>query len=53
MLTFKKAKEILKNAINAYESELDNQGYESELALHKVVLNEFGMGEEDYQEIMK
>ena len=43
---------ILKNAIVAYESELDSQGYESEEEMHKVLLNEFGMTEEDYQRIM-
>ena len=44
--------EILKSAIIAYESELENQDYPSEEELHSVVLNEFGMTQEEYQSVM-
>lgn len=44
-----RALEILKNAIIAYEFELEGQDYETEEELHQVVLNEFGMTETEYQ----
>lgn len=44
-----KALEILKRAIVAYEFELEHQDYETEEELHQVVLNEFGMTEEEYE----
>lgn len=43
---------ILRNAIYAYESELDTQGYENEEEMHKVLLNKFGMTESEYMEVM-
>lgn len=43
---------ILRNAIVAYEFELEQQDYETETDLHAVVLNEFGMTDEEYKEIM-
>lgn len=49
----KRMKEILRNAIIAYEAELENQDYETEEKLHAVVLNEFSMTEKEYQEIME
>lgn len=45
-------KNILRNAIVAYEFELEQQDYETEADLHAVVLNEFGMTDEEYKEIM-
>lgn len=45
-------KNILRNAIVAYEFELENQDYETEKDLHAVVLNEFGMTDEEYRYIM-
>lgn len=45
-------KNILRNAIIAYEFELDQQDYESEEDLHAVVLNEFGMTDEEYNYII-
>jgi hypothetical protein len=45
-------KRIIRNAIVAYEFELEQQDYETEEALHAVVLNEFGMTDEEYKEIM-
>lgn len=51
MDTYKLAK-ICRNAIIAYESELDSQGYDSDDELHHVVLNEFGIEECDYKWIM-
>lgn len=44
---------ILRNAIIAYEFELEQQDYETEEDLHTVVLNEFGMTEEEYNHIMR
>ena len=52
-LSEKRLKQILWHAILAYESELDNQGYESEAELHRVLLNEFSMTEEEYQAVNK
>ncbi len=43
---------ILHDAIAAYEFELEQQDYESAEALHAVVLNEIGMTENEYLEIM-
>lgn len=45
-------KNILRNAIVAYEFELENQDYETEKDLHAVVLNEFDMTDEEYRYIM-
>ena len=45
-------KNILRNAIVAYEFELEQQDYETEEDLHAVVLNEFGMTDADYNNIM-
>ena len=44
---------ILQNAIVAYKFELEQQDYETEEELHKVVLNEFGMTENEYNYIFK
>ena len=44
---------ILKNAIVAYEFELEQQDYETEEELHKIVLNEFGMTENEYNYVFK
>ena len=51
-MTFDKIKNIIWNAILAYEDELEQQGYDSPEELHKVVLNEFEMTEDEYQEVM-
>ena len=48
----KRYESILRRAIIAYEFELENQDYETEKELHTVVLNEFGMTEEEYNDIM-
>ena len=45
-------KNILRRAIVAYEFELEQQDYETEEELHAVVLNEFGMTDEEYKNIM-
>ena len=52
-LSPKRLTQILQCAIIAYESELDDQGYECEEELHKVLLNEFSMSEDEYQKISK
>ena len=52
-LSRKRLTQILRLAILAYECELDNQGYESEKELHRVLLNEFRMTEEEYRKISK
>ena len=52
-LSPKRLTQILRMAIIAYESELDDQDYESEEELHKVLLNEFSMSEAEYQRISK
>jgi hypothetical protein len=52
-LSRKRLTQILRHAILAYECELDNQGYESEEELHRVLLNEFRMTEEEYRKISK
>lgn len=49
----KRLTQILRRAIIAYESELDDQSYECEEELHKVLLNEFSMSENEYQKISK
>ena len=46
-------KSILRKAIIAYEFELEQQDYETEEYLHAVVLNEFGITEEEYSDIMR
>ena len=46
-------KYILRNAIIAYEFELESQGYQSEDVIHSVVLNELEITEEEYREIMR
>lgn len=45
-------KEILQHAIRAYVFELDQQGYDTDEEISSVLLNEFGMTEEEFQEIM-
>lgn len=52
-LSRKRLTQILRHAILAYECELDNQGYESEKELHRVLLNEFRITEEEYRKISK
>ena len=52
-LSPKRLTQILRRAIIAYESELDDQGYECEEELHKVLLNEFSMSEDEYQRISR
>lgn len=52
-MKYKRFKEILRNAIMAYEFELSNQDYETEVEEHEVLLNEFGMTEDEYKIIMK
>lgn len=46
-------KYILRNAIIAYEFELESQDYQSEDVIHSVVLNELEITEEEYREIMR
>ena len=43
-----RATELIKKFINAYEDVLETHDYDSEEELHAVVLNEFGMTEEEY-----
>lgn len=45
-------KEILKQAIIAYVFELDQQEYYTDEELYRVLLNEFGMTDKEFQEIM-
>jgi len=45
-------KEILKNAILSYNSELDDHDYDTGEEQHRVLLNEFKMTEEEYKEIL-
>ena len=52
-MTTERLQSILKNAIIAYEFELEQQDYPTEEELHVVLLNEFGMTEEEYIEVMK
>ena len=49
----KRLKEILRNAIYAYESELEEQDYESPEELHEVVLTELDMTEREYIAVME
>lgn len=49
----KRLKEILRNAICAYESELEEQDYDSAEELHRVVLHELGMTEREYIAVME
>lgn len=44
---------IVKNAITAYEFELEKQDYETEEELHKVLLTEFNMTEEEYKQLIE
>lgn len=46
-------KNILRRAIVAYEFELEQQDYETEEEIHAVVLNEFGMTDEEYKNIVE
>lgn len=48
-----RAKQILFRAIRAYEFELEHQDYDNAEELHQTVLNEFGMKESEYLEVMK
>lgn len=50
-ISIKRAKEILKRAIVAYEFELEQQDYETEEDMHKTILNEFGMTQNEYETI--
>ena len=52
-MTTERLQSILKNAIIAYEFELEQQDYPTEEELHVVLLNEFGMTEEEYIEVME
>ena len=52
-LSEKRLRQILRHAIIAYESELDNQDYESEEELRRVLLNEFSMTQAEYKAITK
>ena len=45
-------KEILQHAITAYVFELDEQDYYTDEELYAVLLNEFCITEEEFQEIM-
>ena len=51
-MIIERLKKILANAIVAYEFELDQQDYDTDDEMHKVLLNEFNMTEEEYTEIM-
>ena len=44
---------VLRNGIVAYEYELDQQDYPTEEEEHRVLLNEFGLSEQEYQEIIR
>ena len=48
----KRLKGIIKNAIIAYEFELEQQDYETPEEEHNVLLNEFGITQEEYDNIM-
>lgn len=52
-MTARRLVEILKCAIIAYEFELEQQDYEDEKELHRVLLNEFGMTQTEYELITK
>ena len=52
-MTKERLLKILYNAIIAYESELDNQDYESEEELHDVLLNEFEITDDEYEKILQ
>lgn len=45
-------KNILRRAITAYEFELEQHNYETKTDIHDVVLSEFGMTDEEYNNIM-
>ena len=51
-MTKERLKEILRNAIIAYEFELDQQDYHTDDEMYSVLLNEFNMTENEYEEIM-
>lgn len=51
-MTIEHAIDIIRNAIVAYEFELGQQDYETDEELHDVLLNEFGMNEDEYVQIM-
>ena len=51
-MTIERAIEIIRNAINAYEFELEQQDYLTANELHNVLLNEFTMTEDEYMQIM-
>lgn len=51
-LSYNRTTEILRNAILAYEFELEQQGYKTSADVHSVLLNEFGMTEDDYESVM-
>lgn len=48
-MNIERARQILRNAIRAYEFELDQQDYDTLEELHRVLLNEFNMTEEEYK----
>ena len=52
-MTNERLRSILKNAIIAYEFELEQQDYPTAEELHVVLLNEFEITEEEYIEVMK
>ena len=52
-MTTERLQSILKNAIIAYEFELEQQDSETEEEIHTVLLNEFDMTEIEYKIIMK
>lgn len=51
LIPIERAKEILKRAVEAYEFELEQQEYETEEDRHDVVLNKFGMTQDEYETI--
>ena len=51
-MTTERLKEIVRHAIIAYEFELDQQDYDTDEEMHRVLLNEFNMTDEEYAEIM-
>lgn len=51
-MTIERLKEIIRNAVIAYEFELDQQDYYTDEEMHKVLLNEFSMTDDEYTEIM-
>jgi DNA-binding protein Fis len=51
-LANERLREVLKHAITAYTFELDSQDYLTEAELYSVVLNEFQITNEEFEEIM-